>query len=322
VQPALEHLLLFNKDGSPTPPALEPAYHMGIHTMIYNYFTSQSDTSHSRYHRLQDQEDGSVDGRDNKSANPSPDLYALLDRYLQSTVQDIFQTIPTDGESLVRYYAAQFERFAAGMQSIHRLLNYINRHYVKRAQDEDRGWLRMTDVLDGKLARTLVTDGQLTRKKLMETLKERRLKELEAWGYEPGEGEESIAAAECCAEAASPPDRIVHINALGLRRWRTELVEPLLAVPKVGSKPPKKGGGGGNKPQTSVKRPTALKSRLSRAIQEVQETETLSVQEKKELGERLDNSLRLVGLQRDHPLRRKLYRNLIVTAPKNSGRPR
>jgi len=298
---------------------------MGVHTMIYNYFTSQSDTGahQSRYGRHTDQTDSSdatADGWDGGTTSSPPDLYLLLDRYLQSTVQEIFRTIPSDGESLVRYYVAQFERFAAGMQSIHKLLNYINRHYVKRAQDEDRGWLRIVDILDGKLAKSLASEGQLTRNRLMEVLKERRLKELEGWGYDPNEGEESATSAEICAEAASPADRIVHISAMGFRRWRIELVEPLLAVPKVGVKPA--GLGGSSKTHSHVKRPPALMSRLSRAIQEVLDSGHLYGQERRELLGKLDNSLRMSGLRRDHSVRKKLFRAFTETQAKRTERPR
>jgi len=174
LQPALDHLLA-TKDAPQSPSALEPAYHMGIHTAIYNYFTSQSQNDTGRRGRQSadpGQSSSPAGSRvELKPTKSSPDLYQLLDKYLQSTVQDIFQTIPSGGESLVRYYVTQFERFAAGMQSIHRLLNYINRHYVKRAQDEDRGWIRMVDVLDEKLAKTLVIEGQLTQNKVLDTLK-------------------------------------------------------------------------------------------------------------------------------------------------------
>jgi len=324
LQPALDHLLTA-KDGpaQKTPTALEPAYHMGIHTAIYNYFTSQSqsDTGAGRQGK-QSGESPSIGTAGNQMERTSPDLYQLLDKYLQATVQDIFQTVPNGGQSLVEYYVTQFERFAAGMQSIHRLLNYINRHYVKRAQDEDRGWLRMVDVLDEKLAKSLVIDGHLTQNKVLDTLKERRLKELKEWGYDPGTGEQSLMLAESCAEAASPPDRIVHINGMGLRRWRIEMTEPLMAVPKVGTKPSKGGGGGGHKVSSGVNRPPALMSRLARAVQEVLESGPLPAPERKNLAERLDKSLGMVGVRRDHALRKRLHRCLTVPQTKKSGRPK
>jgi len=298
---------------------------MGIHTAIYNYFTSQSRTDPTG--RRDGQSTGSsripsaTGGRlDSNWTSTSPDLYTLLDKYLQSAVQEIFQTLPNSSESLVKYYVAQFERFAAGMQSIHRLLNYINRHYVKRAQDEDRGWLRMVDVLDEKLAKSLVLDGRLAQNKILDTLKERRLKELEEWGYDPTAGEESSVLAETCAEAASAPDRIVHINAMGLRRWRINMAEPLLTVPKVGSKATR--GAGGHKPSSGANRPPALMSRLSRAVHEVLESGPLSDSEKEDLAERLDKSLHMVGIRRDQPARKKLHRCLKTLLNRKTGRPR
>jgi len=42
-------------------------------------------------------------------------------------------------------------RYSAGGQSIHRLLNYMNRQYVRRAVDEDKGWLRFGDIISSEL---------------------------------------------------------------------------------------------------------------------------------------------------------------------------
>ena len=108
-----------------------------------------------------------------------------------------------------------------------RLLNYVNRHYVKRAVDEDRGWLRLADVLDA-VARTIREDD--TREKVQRRLRERRTEELRKWGYREGDPPARVAQIESYAEAASPPDRVVPLSAVAYRRFRLEVMEPLLAL--------------------------------------------------------------------------------------------
>jgi hypothetical protein len=116
--------------------------------------------------------------------------------------------------------------------------------------------------------------------------------------------DEEVAEIEMAAEAASPLDRIVHVRALGYRRWRTELLEPLLTVPKVGTK----GGRGGKK---TAKRPPALMSRLARSVHEMLESKEMPIPNKQSLAERILLSLRHAGVRTDHTLRRRLEKYLL-----------
>ncbi|KAG8981371.1 hypothetical protein FRB90_007297 [Tulasnella sp. 427] len=55
------------------------------------------------------------------------------------------------------------------------------------------------------------------------------------WGYEPerGAGAKERANAILCAQAATQVDVVVPVLAAGMRRWRLELIEPLLAEPSI-----------------------------------------------------------------------------------------
>lgn len=173
----------------------------------------------------------------------------------------------------------------------------VNRHYVKRSVDEDKGWLRLTDVLDA-VAKTITVED--TRERISAKLREKRRDELKRWGYEEGGTTEMMAAAEACAEAASPLERVVPVASLGHRRWRTEVVEPLLSVPK--SKGKRKGKGSAPAPNTDK----GPKGRLARAVKELIEGPDAHDSSSIELAESLANSLRVCGIRMDHPLRKKL----------------
>ena len=95
-------------------PALAVDYHMGIHTALYNYFTTFSASR--------------------GLAPAGADFYELLDDYFGDVARDILLGVPDD-DRLVHYLLPCFQRYSAGAASISRLLNYTNRQYVKRAID-------------------------------------------------------------------------------------------------------------------------------------------------------------------------------------------
>jgi hypothetical protein len=65
------------------------------------------------------------------------------------------------------------------------------------------------------------------------TLKEKRIAKLKKWGYLDGDSDELREQAEACAEPATAADRVVCLTALAFRRFRTEFLRPLLAMPEV-----------------------------------------------------------------------------------------
>ncbi|KAH7930603.1 hypothetical protein BV22DRAFT_60052 [Leucogyrophana mollusca] len=286
--PALDHIVRSPTNNAEKAPAIDISYHMGIHTACYNYFTAQSEAANGR---------PPPSAADRVKRTPSgTDLYEHLDKYYAEVARELLLGAPEDDSNLIQYILPCFNRYAAGAHSVNRLLNYVNRHYVKRAIDEDRGWLTLNDIFDA-VAKS-IEDGD-TREKISKKLKERRTEELMKWGYEEGGTTEQLAQAELHAEAASPLDRVVPLSALALRRFRTEFMEPLLAVPKMKGKK--------KRPGAAVLSSSGLpKGRLARAIRELLELQDLEVEERKRLAAELATALRAIGVRNGHPLRKKL----------------
>ncbi|KAH9927448.1 uncharacterized protein BXZ73DRAFT_48851 [Epithele typhae] len=301
LQPALDHIVRAPTNNPSKAPAIEVGYHMGVHTAVYNYFTSHSEAAPGPAGlagfstRLSPQQS-------EKAKASGTDLYEQLDRYYADTARELFLGIPADDSTLIHYLVPCFNRYSAGAQSVSRLLNYVNRHYVKRAVDEDRGWLRLADVLDA-VARTIREDD--TREKVQRRLRERRAEELKKWGFKDDDPPGRVAQIEAYAEAASPPDRVVPLTAVAYRRFRLEVLEPLLAVPKL------KGKGGKKKrpPATNGDKPPMPRGRLARAVKELLESKG-GDEEKRRLAGELAIALRTVGIKVDHPLRKKLDKYL------------
>ncbi|PCH33201.1 hypothetical protein WOLCODRAFT_53504, partial [Wolfiporia cocos MD-104 SS10] len=292
LQPALDHIVRSPTNNPSKAPAIDVSYHMGVHTAVYNYFTSQSEQIAPGPAAA-----GIRAPANDKAKASGTDLYEQLDRYYAETARELFLGAPTDDATLIHYLVPCFNRYAAGAQSVSRLLNYVNRHYVKRAVDEDRGWLRLSDVLDA-VARTIQEDD--TREKIQRRLRERRTQELRKWGYVDGASPAELAHAEAYAEAASAPDRVVPLVSVAYRRFRIEVLEPLLAVPKMQGKGKKK------KPPANGDKPAMPKGRLARAVKELLESKGGDEEERHRLAGELGVALRTCGIKVDHPLRKKL----------------
>ncbi|KIM84682.1 hypothetical protein PILCRDRAFT_818280 [Piloderma croceum F 1598] len=292
--PALDHIVRsqvtaeFEKISAPS---IAVDYHMGVHTNVYNYFTAQSESANGTK-------------KDRSAQISGKDLYEQLDKYYADTARELLLGAPDDDATLIHYLVPCFNRYNAGASSVNRLLNYVNRHYVKRAVDEDKGWLRLNDVFDA-VAKT-ITDSD-TREKISKRLRERKTEELKMWGYEDGGSAELLAEAEACAEAASSLDRIVPLSSLALRRFRIECVEPLLKVPKIKVKGRKK-----RSPPTNGEKGLMPKGRLARAIKELLETQGGDEDEKCRLAVETATMLKTVGVRADQPLRKKLDKFVIA----------
>ncbi len=228
------------------------------------------------------------------------DIYDQLDKYFAAAAREIALGAPLDDITLIQYLVPSFNRYHAGVQSAHRLLNYINRHYIKRAVEEDRGWLRFSDILDS-LAKNISTED--SREVISKILREKRLQELQKWGYAEGDPPDKMAFAESCAEAASPMDRVVPIASLAHRRFRTEVMEPLLASPKIKGK--SKAKHKIPKPPTGPN-PALPRGRLARAVKELLERDAIDEEERLILASGLAKALQIIGIRNDHALRKKL----------------
>lgn len=118
--PALDHIVRSPSNSTDKAPAVDADYHIRIHTAVYNYFTAQSQRA-----------DSGVDRGDGSGGVPNEtDLYDHLDRFFAGAARDVLLGAPQD-ESLVRYLVPCFARYAAGARAAHRLLNYVNRYYVR-----------------------------------------------------------------------------------------------------------------------------------------------------------------------------------------------
>ncbi|KAL5534664.1 hypothetical protein ACEPAG_1128 [Sanghuangporus baumii] len=352
IEPALDHIVRSPTNNPDKAPSIDVAYHMGIHTAVYNYFTSvgRFGVDALAAPRLTGPApiSSALSGRGGGSRSivlngvarpPTPpgnnhgaDLYDKLDKYYSDVCLELLASAPVDDSSLLHYLLPCWRRYHAGANAVHRLLNYVNRHYVKRAVEEDRGWLRLADILD---AVAQAIEENQPREQLAARLRERRLNELKRWGYAEDASPEALARAEAAAEAASPPDRIVPLSSMANRRFREVVIKPLLAVPKI-KKVGSGGGGGGKKRYRKPPNPNHVlhhvssatdtgenafagpKSRLARAVKELIESrDGDTLEERRKMAEETNDMLETVGIPVDHALRKKLDKFLL--RPQGSG---
>ena len=287
ILPALNHIARSPTSTPERAPAIDIAYRMGIHTAAYNYITAVP--------ALPPVAPLSGKGREIDSIGTS--LYLHLDRYFTDLALEMLVDAPEDDKTLIQYLIPCFKRYAVSAHTINRLLGCINKNYVDRAINQDRGWLTLGDMLDTvtKSIEKGHTPGQIAQR-----LVGKRMDELKRWGYKVGGPLEKLAEAELCAEAASSLDRIVPLEALALRRFRTEFIESLLATPKA-----KKNG---RRPGAStINGPKDLnlpRCRLARTLEESPRIHSGDSEHKEWYD--LATMLRIVGVQRTHPMRKKL----------------
>ncbi|KAI9460177.1 hypothetical protein BJY52DRAFT_282272 [Lactarius psammicola] len=332
IQPALDHILRSPVVDLSKAPAVDVNYHIGIHTALYNYFTNHASPIPTP-HPL-----SAPRPTPRAIVAPTPlgcDVYDRLDAYLADVAREVLLGAPTDDSALLYYLVPRFTRYSTGAQSINRLLNYVNRQYVRRAADEDRGWLRVGDIITEVAEGATNTNPEsrlyqgpgigmgsaVSHKKITEKMRERRAAELRRWGAPDGATTEQLARAEACAEAASELDRIVPILSLAYRRFRTEVLEPLLVVPKAKGKGKKRGGGGGGGGRATADVPATEdekaavgpRGRLARAVKELLESRGGGDGgERDKLASEMANMLTCTGIRPDHPLRRRLRKYSVL----------
>ena len=337
VQPALDHIIRSPTNDLSKAPAVDVNYHMGIHTALYNYFTTHVTSAPpppSHGAKGTSQPRGS-------SLPPGHAIYDRLDEYFVDVAREVLLGAPMDDSALVHYLVPCFIRYSTGAQSINRLLNYVNRQYVRRAVDEDKGWLRFGDIVSSELAEgptlpggggggaaTGRDDGRGStgsHKRIAEKMRERRAAELRRWGAPEGGTAEQLALAEACAEAASAPEHVVPVLSLAYRRFRTEVLEPLLAVPKPKRESKKKKNKGKQRedgPATTAaigsvtevdEAATGPRGRLARSVKELLESKGGDEEEQNRLACEMADMLMRAGVRPDHPLRRRLRKYCLAT---------
>lgn len=284
MEPALDHIIRSPTNDNKRAPVLTIAWHMGIHSAIYNYFTMLHYEHLSAGHGLAE-----AQGDNGKAAISGSDLYGQLDQYYAGVARGLLSEAPEDHIDLIQYLIACFTRYQAGAQSINRMLDYVNRHYVKRAVDDGFGWLFTGDIPDGVASKIKGYGGVKTAKKL----EARRKTQLEAWGYGKGG---SMEQAERCAESASALEHIVPLSSLALRRFRTEFLEPLLNAFQIHGAQGTRSG------------------RLARAVRELLETTPGGEDEKRRIAVEMADMMMSVGVPANQPLRKKLEKYVVATA--------
>jgi hypothetical protein len=327
IQPALDHIVRSPTSDLSKAPAVDVSYHMGIHTALYNYFTTHATSAPP--HPSSTAKNASPPTQPRGSSvvlPPGHDIYDKLDAYFAEVAREVLLGVPMDDSALVHYLVPCFIRYSTGAQSINRLLNYVNRQYVRRAVDEDKGWLRFGDIVSSELAERpgAKQDGPGctgSHKRIAEKMRERRAAELHRWGAPEGATAEQFALAEACAEAASASKHIVPVLSLAYRRFRTQVLEPLLAVPNAKKKKKNKGkqGEDGSTMAAVIRSAaevddaaTGPKGRLARSVKELLESKGGNEEERNRLASEMAEVLMRAGIRPDHPLRRRLKKYCVA----------
>lgn len=130
IEPALFHILRSPSNDPSKAPVLDVAYHVGIHTAVYNYFTApDSNQPSSPLPPLSELafEGGGGGGGDDFRDVIREGLYSQLDDYFAQVAREILLGAAQDESTLIQYLVPAFTRFSSGARSVDRLLNYVNR---------------------------------------------------------------------------------------------------------------------------------------------------------------------------------------------------
>ncbi|KAJ7623344.1 ubiquitin-protein ligase [Roridomyces roridus] len=102
------------------------AGYTSLYTTVYNYCTS------TKLH-------GKLEGNRTGANLVGSDLYNKLTDYFANHFKPILTKAETlQDEALLRYYAAEWERYTTGANYLNRLFTYLNRYWVKRERDEGK----------------------------------------------------------------------------------------------------------------------------------------------------------------------------------------
>ena len=256
IQPALDHIIRSPTNNLSKVPAVDINYHMGIHTAFYNYFTNRavvapppppppSPPSHLvKGTSVPIPPPPPPPPRGSSTVHsPGQEVYDRLDAYFADVAREVFLGTPLDDSALAQYLVPSFIRYSAGARSVDRQMDYLNRLYVKRAVDGDKGWLRFGDIMSSGLAEgqaaalapgrrsgvAVVKGGHgdgdeqarsgcvASHRRIVEKMQERRAAELRRWGAPPdGATAEQLARRRGARRSASC--RFCHLRTGGFAR--------------------------------------------------------------------------------------------------------
>ncbi|KAF7982518.1 hypothetical protein HWV62_28128 [Athelia sp. TMB] len=196
IMPAIDHIMCSpSNEGDGSPPKIDAEYHMGIYSAIFNYST----TSRAPKSSIPDT------GRRDAFGIADPPQKDL-DQYYANAARVLLSEAPEAPSELIPYVVASFDRYSTRAAIVSRMFSYYNRHWVRRASCEGRGWM----IIPKK-----------DRPEKIEAVKRSQLKQ---WGFPKVDA----ATAEARAEAGTSPDRIVRPESIALRRFRSGFIEPML----------------------------------------------------------------------------------------------
>ncbi|KAG9308456.1 Cullin [Chiua virens] len=129
LEEGIDHIMNLNKLQT----GISSFKYMGLYTVAYNYCTS------SRMHVSSDRAVGT--GNRTGANLMGSDLYSNLIQYFVTHLKGLNEERQSDAvhdEALLRYYAAEWDRYKTGAYYINRVFTFLNRHWTKRERDEGR----------------------------------------------------------------------------------------------------------------------------------------------------------------------------------------
>jgi hypothetical protein len=200
IRAALDLVFTFPEDAGPAP-ALDAAYWAAAYAAVHAWCTTSRVPASLSDHMAA--------------------LYEKLEAYVAEVCALLRPRLKgAPRAALLDTYLALYGAFRAHAAVAARIMAYLDRHHTARVRDEGKGWLRHI----GKNAKP-----PHSREKYQNAAQP----VLEGtWELAPDTAPGSAAwkEAEARAEAGSEPERVpfVGVQALCLRRWRLDVLEPLL----------------------------------------------------------------------------------------------
>jgi hypothetical protein len=242
IRKTLDRLFTFSEDiGRNTPaPSLTPAEWMGAYSAVFTWTQAMTVT---RY----------LNGRSH-SESLAPELYPKIEEYFGQLCESLRARLDTaPREDLASNHATLYDGFCQRILIIERIAQSLDRGHTANRRSEGEGWLRgRPPSVDSQIPQgRIYSDGRggwvqeavMTPEHLREPqevyhqwatdfskIEQEALVKQYELSPNASHGDISWKAARIRAEAGSNPAqvRFISIHALGLRRWRLDVLEPLL----------------------------------------------------------------------------------------------
>ncbi|KAJ7347585.1 hypothetical protein DFH08DRAFT_868297 [Mycena albidolilacea] len=127
-----------------------------------------------------------------KSNASSADFYVQIQSFFTEYTTRIATAAPADDSTLPEYYDAEWARFSPGVKFVNRLLDFTNRHYVKRVRDEGHLDILTVRNLAFKSWKNHVFEALLLRLENSNTVEKARLERIRTLFEAPELNQESL----------------------------------------------------------------------------------------------------------------------------------